>query len=163
MEAEIREPSSQAELSRFRDEWLSEVAKSKRLDALAGNPDNERKSERRRDARAPIVAVPDTARRKDDFSEDFEPRAYHDLPDQESTLQLGSDGQRHDRAPAKEPSSALEHYEHAVEVSRILCRTQHGAVKLSCSTHADSTGTIERDPRSTWCFNNPLSQGFQGI
>lgn len=118
MEAEIREPSSQAELSRFRDEWLSEVAKTKRADASAGNVESERKLERRRDARAPINAVADTARRKDDFSEDFEPRAYHDLPDREAALQLGSDGQRHDRAPMKEPSSALEHYEHAVEVSR---------------------------------------------
>ena len=118
MEAGIRGPSSQAELSRFRDEWLSEVAKTKRGDASAGNVESERKS-RRRDARASIVAVTDTARRKDDFSEDFEPRAYHDLPDQESALQLGSDSQRHDRAPMKEPSSALEHYEHAVEVSRI--------------------------------------------
>jgi F-box protein 9 len=50
-----------------------------------------------------------------DFSEEVEPRAYHDLPDKEEMLKLGAEGQSTERNPYEEPSSAIEHYERAVE------------------------------------------------
>lgn len=50
-----------------------------------------------------------------DLYDEVEPRAYHDLPDKEELKKLGVDGQNHDRNPYKEPSTALEHYERAVE------------------------------------------------
>ena len=53
----------------------------------------------------------------DEFeNEELAPKPYHDLPDKEEALKLGAEGQEHERAKFfQEPSSALEHYEKAVE------------------------------------------------
>ena len=106
---------AEAELERFREQWRAEVARSKRPD---GTAESDGKLQRRQDQglRQP-TAGPSTARRKDliDYSEEVEPRAYHDLPDKEELLKLGVEGQNSDRNPYKEPVSALEHYERAVE------------------------------------------------
>ncbi|KAI7151441.1 hypothetical protein KC324_g15114, partial [Hortaea werneckii] len=58
-----------------------------------------------------------SARRREviDYSEEVEPKTYHDLPDKEEQLKLGTEGQDRDRRHAQEPTSALEHYERAVE------------------------------------------------
>lgn len=49
-------------------------------------------------------------------AEELEPRAYHDLPDKEEELKLGAAEQGQIRGSStKEPRSALEHYEQAVE------------------------------------------------
>ena len=108
---------AEAELERFREQWREEVSRSKRTGTAAHASSYEIRSPRRKDGDATQPAGPSTARRRDilHFSEEVEPRAYHDLPDKEELLKLGVEGQNHDRDPNKEPSSALEHYEHAVE------------------------------------------------
>lgn len=109
---------AEAELERFREQWRAEVARNKRPDGASGAAENDSKAQRRKELafRQP-TAGPSNARRKDliDYSEEIEPRAYHDLPDKEELLKLGAEGQNSDRNPYKEPVSALEHYERAVE------------------------------------------------
>lgn len=111
-------PETQAELEVFRQQWRDEViARNRRED------DNKdlRESHRRRD-NVPLLSSSDagpstTARQKEatDYSEEVEPRTYHDLPDKEEQLKLGVEGQDHDRDVDREPKSALEHYERAVD------------------------------------------------
>ena len=109
---------AEAELERFREQWRAEVALNKRSDGAPGTAEHDIKSQRldEQSLRQP-AAGPSTARRKDliDYSDEVEPRAYHDLPDKEELLKLGVEGQNSDRNPYKEPVSALEHYERAVE------------------------------------------------
>ena len=73
------------------------------------------KSQRRKDNAPPTAASHRPREVVRDYSEDVEPRAYHDLPDKEEQLRLGEEGQNHDRDVNKEPSTALEHYERAVD------------------------------------------------
>jgi F-box protein 9 len=109
---------TEAELEQFRQQWREEVS------ARNKKPTNAREAIKAQDKtprpakqRSIPVASSSTAKRKDiDYSEELEPRAYHDLPDKDAQLKLGVDGQDHDRNEAfREPESALEHYERAVE------------------------------------------------
>lgn len=109
---------TEAELENFRRQWREEVsARNKK----PGKPSKEhheqpKQQKQKNDVTNPsIIAGSSTSRRKDDYSEELEPRTYHDLPDKEEQLRLGVEGQAYDRDLFKEPSSALEHYERAVE------------------------------------------------
>lgn len=109
--------TNQAELEAFRQQWVEEVSARNRQQASGQNtttsPRRESKAQRTRPAAASFSK---TRRKEADYSEELEPRAYHDLPDKEEYLKLGTEGQNHDRqALFKEPVSALEHYELAVE------------------------------------------------
>ena len=115
MEGASEQPAASAELNRFREEWLSEVARNRRPRGAFNVEEAQKKLQRRREAAASQPQGGQSASRKDDYSEEVEPRTYHDLPDQENALKLGADGERIDRVIKQEPSSALEHYEHAVE------------------------------------------------
>lgn len=109
---------AEAELERFREQWRAEVARNRQADRSVAPSAEEIRAQRAKDAGLHALAAgPSTARRKDliDYSEEVEPRAYHDLPDKEEMLKLGAEGQNTDRNPYKEPSSAIEHYERAVE------------------------------------------------
>ena len=109
---------AEAELERFREQWRAEVAKNKRPEGSSNDQANDVRSLKRRDTDSlQTTSGPSAARRKDlkDFSEEVEPRAYHDLPDKEELLKLGAEDQSIERNPYKEPTSALEHYERAVE------------------------------------------------
>jgi len=108
-----------AELEAFRQRWHDEVsARNKR-------PESSTSSHPPRTQRRPSVIPsnaqipsPSITRRKEElqYSEDIAPNAYHDLPNKEDYLKLGAEGQNHDRVSMfKEPTSALEHYERAVE------------------------------------------------
>lgn len=120
MEPGTGESSAQAELNRFREEWLSEVARNKIPGRGVGVGRFDEITPPRRETAASLPLAGPATGRKVDFSEDVEPRAYHDLPDKENTLTLGRDGEAQDRSNVMtEPSSALEHYEHAVEVSLV--------------------------------------------
>lgn len=57
------------------------------------------------------------ARAEDEASGDGEPHTYHDLEDKDEARRLGSEGEgtHPSVAASKKPSSALEHYERAVE------------------------------------------------
>lgn len=118
MDPEVQETMS--ELARFREQWLSEVAISKTTKAggTLSSTATEKRPERRKDAVSSSLVESVASRSKDvsEYPEDVvEPRAYHDLPDEEEKLKLEREGQDHHRHLFQEPSSALEHYEHAVE------------------------------------------------
>ena len=115
MDASAADP--EAELERFREQWRAEVARNKRPQDLLRVKTSENQTQYKDGLSAPPTTGPSTARKKDvqRFSEEVEPKAYHDLPDKEELLKLGVEGQSHDRKTNEEPSSALEHYERAVE------------------------------------------------
>ncbi|CAK4022780.1 F-box pof7 [Lecanosticta acicola] len=107
---------AEAELEAFRQRWREEV--SARSKKPLSTRIQEKRLERARGAPPPAHATagPSTHRHKDHYNEEIEPKAYHDLPDKEDQLKLGTEGQNHDRdAVFREPNSALEHYERAVE------------------------------------------------
>lgn len=111
---------AEAELEAFRRRWRDEVSarsKGPAPPSSSSRLQSDGPEQRTAVPSVPSTAGPSTAPRKQatDFSEEVEPKAYHDLPDKEEQLKLGTVGQNHDRALIKEPSSALEHYERAVE------------------------------------------------
>lgn len=127
-------PENEAELEAFRRRWREEVQSRNKQpgqpsqnDKLPGQPTSPETSKQHHPKKnlAPPrqpLAGPSTRSSKpqhvdDDDDDDVAPQAYHDLPDKEDTLRLGtSEAQNHERARAtQEPSSALEHYEKAVE------------------------------------------------
>ncbi|KAK3114523.1 hypothetical protein LTR53_007094 [Teratosphaeriaceae sp. CCFEE 6253] len=111
-------PETEAELEVFRQRWREEVSARSKQDQSKGSIRQAAAREQNaRVAQPPSLgAGTSTVRRKDvDYSEEVEPKAYHDLPDKEARSKLGSEGQDHGRDATREPSSALEHYEHAVE------------------------------------------------
>ena len=106
-----------AELESFRQRWREEVTARARQghnttrDQNAANtlPDSTQ-------GKAP--APKPAPRRVDQHqgAEEIEPKAYHDLPDKEAEMMLGAAEQGLVRgSSSKEPRSALEHYEKAVE------------------------------------------------
>lgn len=113
-------PETEAELEAFRQRWREEVSARNKRPEPSGAPQTG-KGQRRPSIHTSSGPAPgpSTTRRKEElaFSEDIAPNAYHDLPNKEDYLKLGSEGQNHDRASSifKEPTSALEHYERAVE------------------------------------------------
>ena len=111
-------PETEAELEAFRQKWREEVsARNKQAKAgpsAAGPVDASRvRSREAGPSTAPVDSS--SALRNDRFHEVLDPKAYHDLPDKEEQLKLGVEGQELDRSVVEEPSSALEHYERAVE------------------------------------------------
>lgn len=116
---EAPKPETEAELEAFRARWREEVArKSKKPGEASSNPQSRpsKPPQRRNVPPAPSSAGPSLAKQPDtNDHDDFVPRPYHDLPDKEESLKLGQDGQPNERYVTKEPTSALEHYERAVE------------------------------------------------
>lgn len=101
----------ESELDKFREQWREEVARTNR-------PPTTVAAERKKKAtQKPTRAAPGPSQpvRKLEYADDLEPKSYHDLPDKEEHLKLVNAGQNHDRDLFKEPESALEHYERAVE------------------------------------------------
>ncbi|KAI9673961.1 MAG: hypothetical protein M1817_002167 [Caeruleum heppii] len=115
------------ELESFRRQWRAEVTARKRnargnTSSVADTGHNRRTPERsaKQIVTSPVrqVAVPSAASigpKVDD--DDGTSRAYHDLPNKEHGLKLGDGSEpRVNPTPSdKEPTSALEHYERAVE------------------------------------------------
>ncbi|KAF7198175.1 F-box protein HRT3 [Pseudocercospora fuligena] len=108
-------PENEAELEAFRQKWREEVSTRNKRPEESSKKAREHDSTTKLPHPAQSTAGPSTARRKDDFNEEVAPKAYHDLPDKEEQLRLGIEGQDHYRDAYREPSSALEHYEKAVE------------------------------------------------
>lgn len=105
--------NTEAELERFRQQWRQEVSQRNRI--ADAQPAETTKSHKRKETAPPVPASAAKPREVKDYSEDVEPRAYHDLPDKEERLKLGESGQKVDRDVNKEPKTALEHYERAVD------------------------------------------------
>ena len=109
--------TAEAELENFRKRWREEVsARNTRLENLPRKIQEEHWRNKHA-AQSSRAAGPSTAHRPDatDYSDEIEPRTYHDLPDNEERLKLGVEGENHGRNANAEPESALEHYERAVE------------------------------------------------
>ena len=108
---------AEAELERFRDQWRAEVTRNKQRQGVPPAESSANRPQKKRDVAPQSTAGPSVARRREvqDLSEEVEPRAYHDLPDKEEALRLGVEGSSDGRKAFQEPSTALEHYEHAVE------------------------------------------------
>lgn len=109
---------TEEELESFRQQWRAEVS------ARSRRPQNSRAGEQTNNAATTSLLkdnkpAPKPAARNinvHEGAEEIEPRAYHDLPDKESELQLGAGEHGLVRGSStQEPRSALEHYEKAVE------------------------------------------------
>ncbi|KAI9685316.1 MAG: hypothetical protein M1822_004689 [Bathelium mastoideum] len=109
--------SAEAELETFRRKWREEVSARAR-----GNPaspsigQNAHGHNNNRPKRAPPAGPSASSSRapNTDGSEEVEPKTFHDLPNKEDSLKLDSDHSHLEEA-SREPKSALEHYERAVE------------------------------------------------
>lgn len=167
------EPSSsnaEAELEQFREKWRQEVhERNRKPEPRPAAP--AKATKQKEQAIAPPPAVSSRARDVKDFSEDVEPRAYHDLPNKEEQLKLGTDGQNHDRDVNKEPKTALEHYERAVDKETTgqlgdSLRHYRTAFKVGPNPHSSfeynaevgySSMMASTKPTSTSTFLLPLS------
>lgn len=109
---------TEAELESFRKKWREEVTARARQTQHAG-PSQQASVATRPDRRKSNMHLPKPAAGRRDMmegSEEIEPKAYHDLPDKEAELELGASEKGLNRGlSTKEPSTALEHYEKAVE------------------------------------------------
>ena len=114
------ENPDQSELESFRRQWREEVAaKTKQPDGPSrrGAASKPGPSGPGRPLKRNLPSMTSRQAAKDDVEgPDLEGQAYHDLEDKEEHLKLSNDtpGAR-DAAKGKEPRSALEHYERAVE------------------------------------------------
>lgn len=118
-------PENAAELEAFRRRWREEVQSRNRepqpphAPQEPSSPERLRPQQRRKSTvqARPSASGSAPTKKVDEFeSEELAPKPYHDLPDKEEALKLGAEGQEHERAKLfQEPSSALEHYEKAVE------------------------------------------------
>lgn len=125
---------TEAELERFRKQWQEEVQKKTRsTSGLTSTTANAAKLDRRREPAAPsasssssspssssaLAAPKSQSTRLDahDGRDEHEPHTYHDLPDREAELRLDAADHGYVRGSSAraEPTSALEHYERAVE------------------------------------------------
>ncbi|KAK5122185.1 hypothetical protein LTR16_004146 [Cryomyces antarcticus] len=106
---------TEAELESFRQQWREEVsARSKPKTAATRGPTTLRREHSARSTAQPPLAAEKLKQASDDVDE-VELQSYHDLPDRELDLRLGSEGTGRRAGSMREPRSALEHYEQAVE------------------------------------------------
>ena len=124
-------PENEAELAAFRQRWREEVQSRNKAPQGPASPERSRPQQRRRSTAhtRPAAAGPAPVKKLEEFEhEELPPKPYHDLPNKEDALKLGDEGQEHERAKLfQEPSSAIEHYEKAVE------KESHG--QLGASLH----------------------------
>ncbi|KAF2237491.1 hypothetical protein EV356DRAFT_511611 [Viridothelium virens] len=109
---------TEAELESFRRKWREEVSARARGSG-SSSPSAGKAYESHHDnrpKRAPPAgpSAPLARASKIGESDEIEPRTYHDLPNKEESLRLDSD-RTHIEESNREPRSALEHYEKAVE------------------------------------------------
>jgi len=107
------------ELERFRLQWQKEVtarskggASSSKSARPAGPTHTSSGTTQPDRAAAPTFHKP---YRDAEDAHDLEEHAYHDLEDKDEARKLGEAGERIHPSSRREPSSALEHYERAVE------------------------------------------------
>ncbi|KYG50061.1 hypothetical protein M433DRAFT_586 [Acidomyces richmondensis BFW] len=107
---------TELELERFRSEWREEVSARNKKPVPEISVNRLERKEHWHKYPPQSVPGPSASLQQDgaNSSEDVEPRTYHDLPDNEEQGKL-NDGQNHEQNRVKEPRSALEHYERAVE------------------------------------------------
>lgn len=111
------------ELESFRKQWQEEViARSKgpssinRPDKTLGQPRREGEVVQPRPRRGPSDRI-ESVQKEERSLDGLEGEGYHDLEDKDIRRQLGQEGEgiHPSNDPKHEPTSALEHYEQAVE------------------------------------------------
>lgn len=121
--AASQNPEAQAELESFRRQWQEEVsARSRQPQRSFDTTSNNQTAhaappspERRKRAVPPPRPIKNRLD-PNDGADEIEPKVHHDLPDKEAELRLGTTGDATARAASfREPRTALEHYELAVE------------------------------------------------
>ena len=109
---------TEAELESFRQKWREEVTTRRRSNqnsSASTGKTPERHHESRLKGAPPVgPAVFSSGPSDINISDEIEPRTYHDVPNKEDSLKLDGDRSHLEKAN-KEPRSALEHYEKAVE------------------------------------------------
>lgn len=104
------------ELERFRQQWQQEVTARSKGAASSSRPAiTARRSSGAGTGRAAPPPLPKPPRDPRETLEDDEGRGYHDLEDKDTARCLGEAGEGVHPSTRREPSSALEHYERAVE------------------------------------------------
>lgn len=113
---------TEAELENFRQKWREEVTArsgntgSNNTRNVPGNTQPNRRAQERRKQPGPFSSANKVSAREDDDFDDYEARTYHDLPDKEADLRLNAAEHGLIRGGSTaQPTSALEHYEKAVE------------------------------------------------
>lgn len=118
----MQEP--EAELENFRQKWRQEVSARRGAKSTASNGARPTPSSSgpgrpttksdgpHSTAPAPVPVIVPT--HIEDQVQDYTPRTFHDLEDKEEHLKLDN-GSTREKAFPKEPRSALDHYEQAVE------------------------------------------------
>ena len=112
-------PVAEAELESFRRRWREEVtARSVRSDQpISAATLQSHQAPDRKKGKSAQQLDPHPQNQIDGHAETAEGCTYHDLPDREEHLKLGAASKGLSRSDAfeKEPQTALEHYERAVE------------------------------------------------
>jgi F-box protein 9 len=111
---------NEAELDRFRREWREEVSARKnlktkatdRLDRTESQPSSSKQNVSKRPG--PPLARNQNSGDIHDAWDEVQPQSYHDLEEKETGRKLGHE-QHGKSSEQREPRTALEHYEHAVE------------------------------------------------
>lgn len=109
------------ELETFRKEWQEEViARSKRSLSSQSNKSASPSGPTKRGSGGVELKPPThsgLSRIDDEAHSTLETQCYHDLEDKDEARKLGGEGEgtHPSNRATREPSSALEHYEHAVE------------------------------------------------
>lgn len=114
----MSDPSAtEAELERFRQQWKQEVSSRNKAGPAAGPRVQGAATssvDRRKPTTAPRALV--SSGKAEELLDQSEGRTFHDLPDNEEALKLGAAEKGLVRpTTSKEPKTALEHYERAVE------------------------------------------------
>ena len=115
----MAEQNTEAELESFRRQWQEEVRRGKKKQSIdeantAGLSSSTRvpKASQRKTAKLKPSVNNQTVGSDDDVSN----QTYHDPENKEDGLKLGSSTETRERATSKkEPTTALDHYERAVE------------------------------------------------
>ncbi|PVH97719.1 hypothetical protein DM02DRAFT_616354 [Periconia macrospinosa] len=109
--------STEAELESFRQQWREEVsARSKDKQPRSVKPASSRAPQpgSSKHPKSSASETPLRARRKSDLVDEVQPHVYHDLGEKQHGRRLDDFGSAN-ASSSKEPQSALEHYEQAVE------------------------------------------------
>lgn len=111
-----------AELETFRKQWQEEVSARAKASSsnnksatLSDSPDQE--SDKKASYPPRVHSNLRERTKNEERADGPEPAAYYDIDERDTRQPLGegTEGIRHDREAKGEPSSALEHYEQAVE------------------------------------------------
>ena len=104
------------DLETFRKQWQEEVTARSTARGQSSNPTRAHDSHEKFHKSTIKTALPpsNVLSEETDVTDGVSSQAYHDFDDKDNTRRLGVEGSKHPLT-SKEPQSALEHYEKAIE------------------------------------------------